>query len=1160
MDTTETSANKCIICSKVEGTTPLTLKSSRESLEKVKKYASQRALYGETNLSPLCDRIASLTDEQYIQSVYHSGCYKNIVNNEKLKRAEKRFRESSSSSKSVVPPKKGRPSRSDSPSCSREVTGERLRRSVGASQHIKTCVFQCSHPSTGELHRVESESMGIRFLMIKSRTQDENVRVALANVNEPSDCAAFDLMYHRNCLREHERKLQQSISNWDIQSKSNIGKYIADVDILNAVKCSLASGSTLTMNEIDEEYVSILTENEVDPGSSHHKKHLKSIIHENIEDVKFVKSHRSNESDNVVSEKLLGVAVNNLREQQNEEDDIKCVAKTAAILRNELKRHTHWKFTGSQSMKEFQSPPMLTCFLRWLLLGTKLRNVKGKRYEASTKSVDLVSQQILQNFKTDRQTTYQPQSDTGFRSHIETPLSVGLALTIHKKTRSKDLVNVLSQLQIGSSYKNVINIEKRIACRVAERMKTTGGFCLPSFLVKGKSIYFAADNIDFLENTADGQNTLHGTMLVINQNKDSNNDETARVVMDESLRIPDEIVSMDVTTVYRSPTSVEAKPITVDKFDFHSNDHLVRKYEVDDRAWLMASFSHRERSAIVGNAIPEELSASTCEQFEAADHPEQRTSQSSTKLEKTDIMPTWAATNSLLMSAPQVHLENRQKTQSSIVAPLLRRPPTDFTALYTVLCQAQGISAFVVGPDHKTIITLDLDLYERALKLQSSTENTNWVLRVGELHACFASLHAIAKYLEGSGLESISIEAGLYSPSTIRQIFTGKWFKRGVEYHLTNIMACYDLLFEASLQQQDAGSMILKCYELRNQLHTRQEDVKEVFEEVSAIFLKLFQSSLEQDLGEMAQFLRSYMKQVESLLHLIRASRQGEWELHLGALEENVKYYFAHDLYKYARLVPVYLAQMQRLKDTDQETWKALECGDFMVTKSGIPFTNLFVDQTLEQLIRELKVAGGITGITQNASALDRFFLIAPELIKLIKDFHDSYCTDSDQPATKEHYQLSGSMAVRMFNNSRLIKKGIVKHCEGNPFSRKNINLMNMVSNMEVPENAKDDILLRDEKGTEKFEEFVSERVVASTAKMSIWDPMKKIKLKTFTTCRKKTQCKVGNKLVKLREDRQLLARFLLVQQSRPSMIQSLSDTIGRYEFSVMQILPSRRR
>lgn len=63
---------------------------------------------------------------------------------------------------------------------------------------------------------------------------------------------------------------------------------------------------------------------------------------------------------------------------------------------------------------------------------------------------------------------------------------------------------------------------------------------------------------------------------------------------------------------------------------------------------------------------------------------------------------------------------------------------------------------------------------------------------------------------------------------------------------------------------------------------------------------------------------------------------------------------------------------------------------------------------------------------------------------------------------------------------------------------------------------------------------------------------MRKAKLKTFSSCRKKTQCKIGAKLVKLREDRQLLARFLVVQQSRPGMIHSLGDTIGKYEFSVI--------
>ena len=491
-------------------------------------------------------------------------------------------------------------------------------------------------------------------------------------------------------------------------------------------------------------------------------------------------------------------------------------------------------------------------------------------------------------------------------------------------------------------------------------------------------------------------------------------------------------------------------------------------------------------------------------------------------------------------------------TQVAIIAPLFRRPPTDYKTLYTALCLAQDISAYVVGPGHKTVITLDLDLYERALRLQSATENTNWILRVGELHACFASLHAIAKYVEDSGLDTISIETGLYSPATIRQIFTGKWFKRGIEFHVTNIMACYDLLFEASLHLDDMESSTSKCHELRNLLHTRREGLTEVFEEVNAVHRDHIQAALNKDHGEMAQYLLIYMKQVESLLHLIRASRQGEWELHLAAMEEQVKYYFAHDLYKYARLVPVYLAQMQMLKTTDPPTWEALKSGDFTVSKSGIPFTNLFVDQALEQLIRELKVVGGITGITQNEEALDRYFLIAPELISIIHQFEDLYCTDNSTPTHKQHYQLSGSMAVRIFNNSAKIREGIIKHCGGNPFSCTSINLMNIASNMEVPSTAKEDILCRDRKGATKFEEFVSERLIVSTAEKSIWEPMRKMKLKTFSTINKKVPCKVGNKLVKLREDRQLLARFLIVQQSRPTMIESLSETIGMYEFSVV--------
>ena len=74
----------------------------------------------------------------------------------------------------------------------------------------------------------------------------------------------------------------------------------------------------------------------------------------------------------------------------------------------------------------------------------------------------------------------------------------------------------------------------------------------------------------------------------------------------------------------------------------------------------------------------------------------------------------------------------------------------------------------------------------------------------------------------------------------------------------------------------------------------------------------------------------------------------------------------AHDLFKYARLMPVHLAQMKALKKEDPLTWDALESGDFCVRKSDTPFTSLFVDNILEQEIKKLKGICGITGLTQH--------------------------------------------------------------------------------------------------------------------------------------------------------------------------------------------------
>jgi len=86
----------------------------------------------------------------------------------------------------------------------------------------------------------------------------------------------------------------------------------------------------------------------------------------------------------------------------------------------------------------------------------------------------------------------------------------------------------------------------------------------------------------------------------------------------------------------------------------------------------------------------------------------------------------------------------------------------------------QGISAAVIGPERKTLITLDLDLYARALKIQQAVGKTNWILRARVLHILFAVMHAVGKTINRSGLDTCAIESGAYTSAALRTILVAK--------------------------------------------------------------------------------------------------------------------------------------------------------------------------------------------------------------------------------------------------------------------------------------------------------------------------------------------------------------------------------------------------
>ncbi|KAG1714776.1 Deoxyhypusine synthase [Nymphon striatum] len=85
---------------------------------------------------------------------------------------------------------------------------------------------------------------------------------------------------------------------------------------------------------------------------------------------------------------------------------------------------------------------------------------------------------------------------------------------------------------------------------------------------------------------------------------------------------------------------------------------------------------------------------------------------SDTNIQKT---PTWSTFNSLIGEPQPIW-------NVGIAAPLYRRSPTEWPVLLTILMQAQNINCITVGEGSRPIVTLNGDLYDRAVKIKDYKE------------------------------------------------------------------------------------------------------------------------------------------------------------------------------------------------------------------------------------------------------------------------------------------------------------------------------------------------------------------------------------------------------------------------------------------------------
>lgn len=568
------------------------------------------------------------------------------------------------------------------------------------------------------------------------------------------------------------------------------------------------------------------------------------------------------------------------------------------------------------------------------------------------------------------------------------------------------------------------------------------------------------------------------------------------------------------------PPSKPAVPLHP-AFGLFSEEQIPITLSLDDYAWLLARNLTRETGS-------DEVQESEVLQ---------------------NAVPVWSGYNSLVV--------NDALPVTRVGAPpLIAAPAHEWSTLLTVLKQAQGINVKVVGADRKTVVSLDMGLYLPAKKLQMARDDLKHIiLRPGELHILMAQLRTIGAFIENSGIDMAWIESDLYGPNTVKQILEGNHVKRGEAAHLVTLQAFFILYQEAFLQHvPESSKTLLKslakdlcdaCSSSEGvqvaEAHQRIVNAVESMEIMKK--MKEFDESHEN--SPMFKVFRQYMGMVLEMLMFIRAVRTANWELHLEALEIFTKYFFAHDRLNYARMIPLYLAEMKALSNTDPEIYAEFKDGNWVVNKNPcVPFCAIGPDNALEHLNRSMKVTGGLVGITLNPSARAKFFLIAPELARLANQAKDMAGVTHETRG--KHHNLTAAVVSREEKNITKLSNTI--RAFTNPFSQEGADLFNLVTKVVLPEEVKDDLCNQSAIGLKLFTVFIKERI--QTGKENLWSPMKKQKLLTWKTTGKKTKVSVDNKVVELQEDRCLFARMMMVCKSRPEI--NIAEAVGVYEFSLV--------
>ena len=249
--------------------------------------------------------------------------------------------------------------------------------------------------------------------------------------------------------------------------------------------------------------------------------------------------------------------------------------------------------------------------------------------------------------------------------------------------------------------------------------------------------------------------------------------------------------------------------------------------------------------------------------------------------------------------------------------PSINHPATSMSTIFEMLCQILKIKD-QLGLE-SIVLVCDQAIYAKAIEVAwaNHTKFKSVVIRLGVFHTICTFLAVIGKRFAEAGLRDIAIESGVIAEGSTKGVFKGKQYNRAVRFHKLMYESLFRIIWEKFLSHLEESETdmenlqnIVDSLSDKPTASTYQDILSSgQFDNLMTLFATFFENIKSQ--GSMSEYWISYITMVKTLLDIIRASREGDFLLHLEAVERIIPWCFAYDRTNYSRYLPWYVKIMR---------------------------------------------------------------------------------------------------------------------------------------------------------------------------------------------------------------------------------------------------------